>query len=161
MKIVVSTNEVVALGEYALKCHHISTAVGAEIHGEVCTEALSMTDAEITSVVLDDAMAAIHTIGGKVRALNADEYIIDIPEEFVVDQLEKSKQVTIALVPLMVKAYKFGMKYREFFEGLMYKLRTYEIFKVGFFKGLHDDINDLKGEMAKAESEIDKLIKRG
>lgn len=119
MRIIVTKNELVALGNIALTSHNLTKACLLSIEESMCEETIAMTDNEVIQEIVNEAISNIEMIGGSVDARLEGEYLISIPEAYMVEELEIYNEVAKTSRSLIIKAFKFGYKHAQTYKTLI------------------------------------------
>ena len=118
MKLILTKNELVQLGEVALKAHKLTGVVLQEMGETLDVSTMMKTDKQLLDEAVEDAVRDIEAVGGHVQKTVDNNYIIILPEDFTAYIWSTQKEILEVTAPFAIKAVRFIKKYKETFKRL-------------------------------------------
>lgn len=164
MKLLLTTSELVELGNVAVRAHHTAGVVLQGMNIKLDAATLVKTDRELLEEAAQDAIKDIEAAGGSVKRNNSGDYIVELPESFTIEAFKVMNSTMKLSTPFIVKAFNFGNKYKGVFQKLFSYIRSIAhtfgpIFEAGEAKDIQKDFDELEDEFLKLKANCNRASK--
>lgn len=163
MKLTLTKKELAQLGETTLKFGRLESVIEQELGTALTVDTLMKTDRELLDEMVEDIKKDIERVGGCVQETGFGDYVVTLPEDYIVAVASAQGKVLDIVAPFTIKAIKFVKKYKNTIEKMWCYIKAMSatfgpILERLEAKDIQKDFDALEEEFEKCKNSIDVTI---